>query len=179
MAFFDLPREAEMPPESVRVLDEQRRFLGRDKFAPTWHAYGRQPGILESRWTDALNLVQRCRFPQDVKAVAAMLIAHARRCSSCFGASRGMLMQLGFDEPTLDAMCANPVSLPLDHRGRRFVHWALKFASSTPDLTPKDFREMADDGFTPDEVQEIVGFAVYWVSNTMFSTVARVGLSDD
>jgi alkylhydroperoxidase/carboxymuconolactone decarboxylase family protein YurZ len=179
MAFFDLPPEVDIPPESFRVLDELRRLLGREKFSPTWHAYGRQPRILESRWLDSQNLVQHCRFPNSVKAVGAMLIAHARRCSSCFGASRATLTQLGFDEPALDAMCSNPEALPLDHRGRRFVHWALKFATGTPDLTPKDFREMAEDGFTPEEVQEIVGFAVYWVGNTMFSTAARVGLSDD
>jgi hypothetical protein len=98
------------------VFGASPSFFGRDKFSPTWHAYARRPRILESRWTDSLNLVQQCRFPEDVKAIGAMLIAHARRCSSCFGASRATLIQLGFDEPALDAMCANPDALPLDRR---------------------------------------------------------------
>ena len=75
--------------------------------------------------------------------------------------------------------CANPDALPLDHRARRIVHWALHFANRTPELTPKDFREIAADGFSRDEVQEIIALAVFWAQNTMFNTAATVALMDE
>lgn len=106
-------------------------------------------------------------------------VQHARRCQACFRGSRRQLGKLGFDEAALDAMCANPDALPLDRRGRRIVHWALQFANHTPDLTPKDFREIAADGFSRDEVQEIIALAVFWVQNTMFNTAATVALTDE
>jgi len=38
---------------------------------------------------------------------------------------------------------------------------------------------MADDGSTREEVQEIIGFAVFWVPNTIFNAAALVALTDD
>ena len=111
--------------------------------------------------------------------ITGMLIAHARRCQACFRGSRVQLGRLGFDEATLDAMCANPDGLPLEPRGRRIVHWALHFANHTPELAPKDFREIAADGFSREGVQEIIALAVFWVQNTMFNTAATVALTDE
>jgi alkylhydroperoxidase/carboxymuconolactone decarboxylase family protein YurZ len=131
------------------------------------------------RFQAYVNLVTRSRFPREVTAITGMLISHARRCQACFRGSRFQLGRLGFDDASLDAMCANPETLPLAPRSRRIVHWALRFANGTPDLTPKDFREIAADGFSRDEVQEIIGLAVFWVQNTMFNTAATVALTDD
>jgi hypothetical protein len=179
MAFFDVPSDDQIPAESARLLDEYRRATGGAQ-APDGHrAYGRLPHIVETRVVAAKNLIERSSLPRDLIFVAGMLISHARRCHGCFRASRLQLGQVGYDEATLDAMCANPEALPLDLRGRRIIHWALRFANSTPDLTPKDFREMADDGFSREEVQEIIALAVFWVQNTMFNTAARVALTDD
>lgn len=180
MAFFDVPTDDQIPPESARLLEEYRKLAGTAEAPRSHRTYGRLTRIVETRMRAALNLHDQCSFPKETKYVAAMLIAHARRCSGCFLASRGRLVQLGFDEPVLDAMCAHPEELPLDPRGRRFVHWALKIATTlAADLTPKDFREMADDGFTREEVQEIIGFAVFWVTNTIFNSAALVALTDE
>lgn len=178
MAFFDIPADDVIPSESVRLLEEYARLTGRAKAPDLHRAYGRLPHVVETRVTGARNLL-RTSLPRDVAFVAAMLISHARRCEGCFLATRAVLGQLGYDEATLDAMCTNPAALPLDPRGRRIVHWALRFATSTPDLTPKDFRQMADDGFSREEVQEIVFLAAFWVQNTMFNTAARVALTDE
>ncbi len=34
-------------------------------------------------------------------------------------------------------------------------------------------------GFTEDEVKQIIGFATFWVMNTMFSASALVALADE
>lgn len=178
MAFFDLPPDEELAPESARLLEEYRRLTGTEKIPDTHRAYGRLPHIVEARFRAFVNLVERSHLPREVVGITGMLISHARRCQACFRGSRRQLGKLGFDEATLDAMCANPDALALDHRGRRIVHWALRFANSTPELTPKDFKEMVDDGFSREEIQEIIGLAVFWVQNTMFNTAATLALSD-
>jgi alkylhydroperoxidase/carboxymuconolactone decarboxylase family protein YurZ len=179
MGFFDLPSDAELPSESLRLLEEYKRLVGTERVADTHRAYGRLPHIVATRVAAAINLLERSHLPREVVGITGMLISHARRCQACFRGSRVQLGKLGFDEAALDAMCADPETLPLDHRGRRIVHWALRFANSTPELTSNDFREIAKDGFSRDEVQEIIALAVFWVQNTMFNTAATVALSDD
>jgi alkylhydroperoxidase family enzyme len=179
MAFFDVPTGEALPPESARLLEEYRKLTGAAQAPETWRAYGRFPRIIDARKRAAEAFHAQCSFPADAKYMAAMLIAHARRCQGCFLGARSALNALGFDEPTLDAICADPETLPLPPRSRRFVYWALRFAGSTPDLTPKDFRQMADDGFSREEVQEIIALATFWVMNTMFNTAARTALTEE
>ena len=132
----------------------------------------------EARLTALEKLSLQSGLSKHAAYVAAMLIAHARRCRSCFGSSRAELKRLGFDEATLDAMCAHPETLPLPERDRRVVEFALKVAAGPADLTPKDFGQMAEHGFSPAEVQDIVGFVAFWVMNTIFSTAANAALAD-
>ncbi len=126
----------------------------------------------------AVNLHDKCSFPNDVKIIGAMLIAHARRCQACFGASRRMLGQLGFDEETMDGMCAHLDALPISEKNRAFVQFALKVATTpAADLTAKDSSELTAAGLSREEVQEAIGFAVYWVMNTIFNSAALVALN--
>jgi alkylhydroperoxidase family enzyme len=178
-AFFDMPADETLPPEGLRIIKEQRKLAGVERVVPTWQTYGRLPGILEARLVTALRLSQECPFPAQARHVASMLIAHARKCRTCFGASRRRLADLGVDEAAMDSMCANPSALPLPERDRLFVEFALKVAAGASNLTRADFDEMAAHGFTEDEVKQIIGFAAFWVMNTMFSASALVALADE
>lgn len=180
MAFFDLPPREELTPEACQVLDEYQRLTGRDTWTFTWHTYGRLPAVLSARLAVfRSSYVDLVDFPPDTKAIAAMLIAHARRCSACFAGARGALTRLGFDEPTLDGFCANPEALPLKERDRHFVRYTLKIAMSSADLMPKDYREMEAHGFSRTEIQQMVTFAAFWVFNTIFSQAATAGFANE
>ncbi len=179
MAFFDLPADNELSPEVRQTLEEYRRLTGTEEVSPNWRAFGRSPQIVEARFKANMNLSYRCAFPWDARMVAVMLIAHAKRCQTCFAGSRFQLDKLGFDAATLDGFCANPDALPLKERDRLFVHYALKIATGSADLQPKDFREMAAHGFSRDEVQEIIGFAAYWVMSIVFSQSATAALAEE
>lgn len=180
MAFFDVPSDDQIPPESARLLEEYRVLTGTAEVARTHRTYARLTRIVEARVRAAVNLTDKCSFPKDVKMVAAMLIAHARRCQACFGGSRRQLALLGFDESTMDGICANPDVLPMSEKNRVFVHFALKVATTpTVDLTPKDFRELTAAGFSREEVQETIAFAVFWVMNTIFNSAALVALTEE
>jgi alkylhydroperoxidase family enzyme len=159
MAFFDLPADDQLPAASTRVLEQWRRMTGTPEVAPTWRTYARQPRLLEGRIHAAETLIEQRSIPEEAQYVAVMLIAHARRCRGCFNGSRVQLTRLGFDEVAMDSMCAHPESLPLAPRERMFVHFALKVVSGAADLSPKDFAEMADHGFSREDVQEIIGLA--------------------
>lgn len=179
MVFFDLPSNDELPAESARWLEEYRKVAGHEEVPRSHRAYGRLAHIVETRLL-ATNLHQKCTFPNDVKLIGAMLIAHARRCQGCFAASRNRLRQLGFDEDAMNSMCAHPNQLPMTEKNRAFVNFALKVATApAADLTAKDFAELAAAGFSREEMQETIGFAVYWVMNTIFNSAALVALTEE
>lgn len=185
MAFFDAPKLEDVPPEVRRWYEELMRLRGLSSVAPTWMSYWRSPRILEARIASEANLMLRpmtgakSGFSWEARLIGFMLIAHARRCQGCFGSSRGSLMRLGFDEPTLDGFCANPSAVPLPDRDRLFVQYVLKFAMSPADLTPNDFRDLEAQGFSREDVQEMIGCAAFSVANTIFTTSANTGLRDD
>ncbi len=181
MAFFDLPSDHELAPEVRQMLEEYRRLVGTETVSPTWWAYGRSPKIIEARLKAFHNLSFQSlsKFAWDVRNFAVMLIAHAKRCQGCFAGARFQLDKLGFDEATLDRICANPDALPLKERDRLFVHYALKIATGSADLQPKDFQEMAAHGFSKEEIQEIIGFAAYWTMNMVFTQAGMAALAEE
>jgi len=179
MAFFDIPADEELSPEVRQRLEEYRRLLGLESLPRTWKVFGRCPKIIEGRFTAFQNLNYQSRFPWDARNLAVMLIAHAKRCQGCFTGARSQLNKLGFDEKALDGFCANPEVLPLKERDRLFVHYALKIATGSADLHPKDFREMAEHGFSKEEAQEIIGFAAYWTMNMVFTQSVNAALMEE
>lgn len=179
MAFFDLPPDEELSPEVRQILAEYQRLNGTPAIAPTWKAFGRNPKIIEARFKAWQNLHFQSQFPWDARNLAQMLIAHAKRCQGCFAGARFHLDKLGFDEPTLDGICANPEALPLKERDRLFVQYALKIAMGSADLAPKDFKEMAAHGFSKEEIQEIIAFAAYWTMNIVFTQSANAALAEE
>ncbi|MBI4588469.1 MAG: hypothetical protein HY725_06490 [Candidatus Rokubacteria bacterium] len=178
MAFFDLPADEELSPEVRQMFEEGRRLAGTE-IPPTWRVFGRSPKIMEARFKAVQNLFFNSKFPWEARNFAVMLISHVKGCQSCFAGSRFQLDKLGFDAAALDAICANPNALPLKERDRLFVHYALRIATDSANLTPKDFREMADRGFSKEEIQEIIGFAAYWVMNIVFSQSAAAALAEE
>ena len=180
MAFFEIPKDEEITPEARQWLDELRRLRGVDTLPRAWTTYARVPRILKARVTAEDSLAkQATAFSWEARMIAFMLVAHARRCDGCFGASRVQLTILGFDEPALDGFCANPAELPLSERERLFVRYVLRIATDPTQLQPKDFREMGAKGLSATDVQEIAGYAAWAVMNTIFTTVAITALSDE
>ena len=182
MAFFDIPRPEDLTPEVRGWFDELKRLRGVEAPPSSTLAYGRSPNIVEARVKAEANLLPKSglsRFPWGTRLIAFMLIAHARRCQGCFGASRRNLTALGFDEPALDGFCANPAALPLPDRDRLFVQYALRIAMNAAELQPKDFRELEAHGFSREDAQEIIGLAAFSVFHTIFTTMANTALSDE
>jgi len=183
MAFFDVPKDADIPPEARHWLEELARLRGVKTVPQSRLVYASTPWILKAQVTAEENLFNqssgRSKFSWEARMIAFMLVAHSRRCDGCFGASRRALTTLGFDEPALDGFCANPTALPLPERDRAFVRYVLRFALSAMDVEPKDFREMEAQGMTPDDVREMIGFAAFSVFNTIFTTLANTALRDE
>jgi hypothetical protein len=182
MAFFDVPRDDEITPEARQWFDELKRLRGIESLPQSWTVYARSPRILKARVTVEATLFRPptpSAFSWEARLIAFMLVAHARRCEGCFGASRGYLTSLGFDEPALDGFCANPSVLPLPERERLFVKYVLRIATNPSEIGPKDFLELKAQGLTPADVQEITGCAAHAVMNTIFTTVANTALRED
>ena len=182
MAFFAVPRDEDISPEARQWMDELKRLRGVDTLPRTWVTYASSPQVLKARVTVEASLFRPSEpsaFSWEARVIAFMLVAHARRCDGCFGASRGHLTKLGFDEPALDGFCANPSVLPLPERERLFVKYVLRIATNPSELQPEDFRELRAQGFSPIDVQEMAGCAAHALMNTIFTTVANTGLQED
>src|SRR6266705_1747075 len=123
MAFFDLPGDDQLAPEVREKLEEYRRMTGTAKASDVWRAYARHPKIIEARLKAYQNLNSLGTFGWEARMFAVMLIAHTKRCQACFAGSRFQLDKLGFDEATLDTICAQPNTLPLNERDRLFVQY--------------------------------------------------------
>lgn len=179
MAFFDLPPDEELTPEARRLLDEFRHLAGTETIPPSWRALARSHKITEARLKAVENLHFKCKFPWDARNFAVLLIAHAKECQSCFAMARFALDKLGFDNDTLTAICANPDTLPLKERDRLFVKYTLKIATDSANLKPKDFKEMAEHGFSKEDVQEIIGLAAFWIMNIVISQSMVAALAEE
>jgi alkylhydroperoxidase family enzyme len=160
MAFFEVSKDEDLSPEVKRLFEDYRRVRGGD-VGQSWRVFGWSPRIFETRLRAYENLSDQCPFSWGARSIAVMLIAHAKRCQTCFVGARRELDKLGFDEEQLDTMCAHPENLPLNEGDRLFVRYTLNIALSSADLTPKHFREMEASGFSRDQIQAMIGFAAY------------------
>ncbi len=88
MAFFELPKDEDLPLESLKMLDEYQRLRGSQTKAANWLVFGRSPKIIEARLLAWKNLSQDSSFSFDARNVAVMLIAHAKGCQMCFAGAR-------------------------------------------------------------------------------------------
>ena len=183
MAFFEARKEEDFLPEARHCLDELRRLGGVETLWRAWLTYGRSPRILKARVTAEDNLYNqssgKSAFSFAARNIAFMPVAHARRYDGCFGGSRAHLTKLGFDEPALDGFCANPSVLPLPERERLFVKYVLQLATDPTQLQPKGFQEMAAQGLSQENVQELIAFAALAVFNTIFTTATSTALQDE
>lgn len=182
MAFFDLPKDEDIPSAARHWLDELKRLRGITTIPQSRLAYVSTPGILEAQVTAETNLFNqrsgRSRFSWEARMFAFMLVSHARRCTGCFGASRQGLIALGFDDRPRRHLCQS--GRPAASRARtglRAVRAALR--------TQRDGRRaqaLPRDGgqsLTPDDVREMIGSAAFCMFNTIFTTLANTAVRDE
>lgn len=161
MAFFNLPSDEELSPQVRQMLAEYNRMLGHQEIPVGWRAFADSPRIVEARLAGFRALFHECSFPWETKNLAWMLIAHAKGCRICFTYCRGELDRIGWDEATLNQVCANPEALPLKERDRAFVQYALRTALDPAGLKLQDFKEMEARGLSKEEIREILAFSAY------------------
>jgi hypothetical protein len=141
MAFFEVPEDEDLSPEVKRLFEDYRRVRGGD-VGQSWRVFGWSPRIFETRLRAYENLSDQCPFSWLARATAVMLIAHAKRCQTCFTGARNELDKLGFDEEQLDTMCAHPEALPLNEGDRLFV----RYAQDRPELGRPHAEGLPRDG---------------------------------
>lgn len=167
MPFFDIPDEDALPPEVRALFAQYRRDTGRD---PTgYRIFALAPRVLEARVRAQGLLFLHSSLPAAAKNLAFMLIAHRQECRVCFAASRAQLDALGFDQTTLDAICAAPEALPLPERDRTIVDFVFRVATDPAGVRRVDLERLRADGFSDLEIQEMIGLAAFVNLNITFT----------
>lgn len=179
MAFFEMLTEEQMAPEAREQVEVVKKRKKSDQLDRVFYVLVDHPRLLKTlvQALEGFNPIPS-RFGA-CNYVAGMLIAHAKRCRSCFDASRTALSSLGFDEPALDRMCERPEMLPLSERERRIVKFTLGAARDPEGLKPAEFRELERAGFTKEDVLEMIGIAAYWNLATTLGSAVDAGLREE
>jgi hypothetical protein len=176
MPFFEPVPEDQLSPESKELFEIARK---RNALGPVTRALAVHPrvlrGLVEAR--EDLNPIPS-RFGSG-PFIAGMLIAHSVGCRACFNLSRGMLVDVGFDEATLDGYCAAPATLPLAERDRRMVEFTVRLACDRGSVKPADLRDMERAGFSKEDVLEMIGIGAFWNLATTFATAMDPGLQEE
>ncbi|MBI3456094.1 MAG: hypothetical protein HY002_09950 [Candidatus Rokubacteria bacterium] len=175
MSFFEPVAEREVPPEARPYIEIVKRRTRSERIARNYYIFARHPRLVKALVQAQDELIPIPNRFGAVQGVAGMLIAHAKRCRSCFEPSREFLLKLGFDATALDKMCEAPAELPLPERDRRFVQFTLRVALEPEGLAPDDFREVERAGFSKDEVLEMIGVAGFWNLAITLSSAVDAG----
>jgi len=162
MAFFELLTEDQMAPEAREYVEIAKKRQRVDRLPRLYYAYAGRPKLLKAFVQAQQELIPIPNRFGSVQGIAGMLIAHAKRCQSCFVPNREFLLKLGYDEATLEGMCQAPARLPLPERDRHFVEFTLRAALDPERLKPGDFGDMERAGFAKDEILEMIGVAAFW-----------------
>jgi alkylhydroperoxidase family enzyme len=162
MAFFDLIPEEQMAPEAKEWIAAAKKRQRTDRLPRNYYVFARQPRLVRALVQAQDDLIPVPNRFGTVQGIVGMLIAHAKRCRSCFDPSREFLLKLGYDEVALDKMCATPEALPLPERDRHFVEFTLRAAVDPGGLKPDDFRALERAGFSKEEILEMLGVAAFW-----------------
>lgn len=179
MAFLEVLTEDQMVPEAREQVEVVKKRKKSDQLDRVFYVLANHPRLLKTfvQALEGFNPIPS-RFGA-CNYVAGMLIAHAKRCRSCFDTSRAALSSLGFDELALDQMCEVAEMLPLSERERRIVGFALRAARDPEGLKPDEFRELKRAGFTKEDVLEMIGIAAYWNLATTLGSAVDAGLREE
>ncbi|MBI4588471.1 MAG: hypothetical protein HY725_06500 [Candidatus Rokubacteria bacterium] len=178
MAFFEVLSEDQMAPEAREWIGVVKKRKKSDRVDRFYYASAAHPRVLKTfvQALEGFNPIPS-RFGA-CNYIAGMLIAHAKRCRSCFETSRTALGSLGFDESTLDRMCELPQMLPLSERERHIIEFTLRAARDPQGLKPAEFGELERAGFSREEVLEMIGIAAYWNLATTLGSAVDAGLRE-
>jgi alkylhydroperoxidase family enzyme len=148
----------EASPQTREVYDDFMRITGGTSI-PVWlKSLGHSPSLVRSYWERAKGTLFGGSLPLPLKEMIVFVVSGqhgARYCTACHAQSVLKLDKaLGFED--LQAYLRNDPDFTMPESYKAVVNFASIAACDANSLTDEDFENLMDEGFTLEEITEII-----------------------
>lgn len=181
MQRYSITEDQDATPATRDVYDDFMRATG-DTQVPLWlKTLGHSPALARAYWERAKGTLLRGSLPLPLKEMIVFAVSAkngARYCSACH--ARCVLSldtSLSFDD--LQAMIASGTSDKFPAYYRSVVRFALKATADANSLTDADFEQLAGEGFTLQEIGEIIAVIDLATMFNVYTSALRIDLDPE
>lgn len=158
MQRYTLTEYADAAPGTREVYDDYMRTTGATS-VPLWlRSMGHSASLTRAYWERAKGTLFGGNLPLPLKEMIVFVVSAkngARYCSACHAQNVLKLDQtVGFDDLQKFLKSDNGGALPAYYR--TVVKFATKVAENANCVEDKDFEELMDEGFSKEEICEII-----------------------
>ena len=181
MRRYSVTEYEDAAPATREVYDDFMRTAG-DTSVPLWlKTLGHSPALARAYWERAKGTLFGGTLPLPLKEMIVFAVSSkngARYCSACH--ARCVLSldkSLTFED--LQAMIASGTSDKFPAYYRSVVRFALKATTNANSLANEDFEQLADEGFTKQEICEIIAVIDMATMFNVYTSALRIDLDPE
>ena len=114
------------------------------------------------------------RLELELAELIALVVSHDQSCRFCYAASRAMLRIHGMSEARVEALEAKLSGAELTPRQNAALAFARRMSRSAPLIGERDRRQLAEAGFSAEEMREIPYVVAYMVFANRVATIPAI-----
>lgn len=158
MQRYSLTKYDDASPETREVYDDFMRTTGATE-VPIWlMSLGHNPALAKAYWERGKGTLFSGRLPLPLKEMVVFNVSArngARYCSACH-AQNVLNLDKTVEFADLRSFLQENTSLQLPAYYRTVVDFSTKVVTDPNALTDEDFEELMDEGFSMEEIGEII-----------------------
>lgn len=181
MPRYLLTEYEEASPESREVYDDYMRSTG-DTSVPIWlRSLGHSAALARAYWERAKGTLLSGSLPLPLKEMIVFVVSArngARYCSACHAQSvLNLDKSLAFGD--LQCLLRPDSELQLPAYYRSVVNFAIKVAMDANRLDDEAFEELTDEGFSKEEICEIIAVVDMTTMFNVYTSALRLDLDPE
>lgn len=178
MQRYTLTDHAAASPEVREVYDDYMRCTGATEL-PIWmQSLGHSAALARAYWERAKGTLLAGNLPLPLKEMIVFVVSScngARYCSACHAQAVLKLDQsVGFEDLQHAARSGSGSQLPAYYRS--VVEFARKTATDANSLADADFELLMDEGFSREEIAEIIAVIDMATMFNVYTSALRLDL---
>lgn len=176
MERYVLTRYAEAPAGTRAVYDEFMRLCGGEE-PPLWLAsLGHNPRLVKVYWEKARVCLLEGELPRRFKELVAYVVSREMRAgySQAYHAHAVLQLDPRLRLHDLDTVLEEPGQLDLSIPHRLALRFAARMARDAHSVTDDDFDALAQAGFAPAHINELLGAIDFAMMFSCYTTGMRL-----
>lgn len=176
MERYVLTRYAEAPAGTRAVYDEFMRLCGAEE-PPLWLAsLGHNPRLVKAYWEKARVCLLEGELPRRFKELVALVVARENRAhySEAYHAHAVLQLDPRLRLHDLDTVLDDHSTVELSIPQRLALRFAVRMARDAHSVTDDDFDALAQAGFAPALINELLGVIDFAMMFSCYTTGMRL-----